>query len=107
MASSGRKGGPVKNPKREVEEDEDVLEDLVVEPKKDPKKGTSYSSLKPGGFIMKATDRGGRLSSKHGLRLPKNKRMMMMTTTKRKRKKSNWKGRPGNCRASCARQKRQ
>ena len=64
MASSGRKGGPVKNPKREVEEDEDVLEDLVVEPKKDPKKGTSYSSLKPGGFIMKATDHGGRLSSR-------------------------------------------
>ena len=60
MASGGRKGGPVKNPKKEVEEDEDVLEALVVDTKKDLKKSTSYSSLKPAGFITKKEERGGR-----------------------------------------------
>ena len=59
MASNKiRKGGAVKNPKKEVEVeegDDDFLEDLVVntEPEK-PTKSMTYSNLKPGGFIMKA-----------------------------------------------------
>ena len=67
MASNrGRKGGPVKSPKKEVEEeDDDFLEDLVVDtnPEK-PKKKTTYSNLKPGGFITKAEDRKGRLDKR-------------------------------------------
>ena len=67
MASNrGRKGGPVKSPKKEVEEeDDDFLEDLVVDTKPEkPNKKTTYSSLKPGGFIMKAEDRKGRLDKR-------------------------------------------
>ena len=57
MASSrGTKGSRMKNPKKE-DDDDDFLEDLVVEsdPKK-PKKPTTYSNLKPGGFVTKAED---------------------------------------------------
>ena len=69
MASNkGRKGSPAKNPKKEVEveeEDDDFLEDLVVskEPEK-PTKSTTYSNLKAGGFITKAEDRKGRLDQR-------------------------------------------
>ena len=67
MASNrGRKGGSVESPKKEFEEeDDDFLEDLVVDtnPKK-PKKMTTYSNLKLGGFIMKAEDRKGRLDKR-------------------------------------------
>ena len=47
----------MKIPKKE-DDDDDFLEDLVVEsdPKK-PKKPTTYSNLKPGGFVTKAEDR--------------------------------------------------
>ena len=69
MASNkSRKGDPVKNLKKEVEEeeDDDFLDDLVVDtnPGK-PKKSTTDSNLKPGGFIMKAEDRKGRLDQRH------------------------------------------
>ena len=62
MASSrGTKGGRMKSPKTE-DDDDDFLEDLVVDSNlKKPTKLTTYSNLKPGGFIMKAEDRKGRL----------------------------------------------
>ena len=65
MASSrGTKGSRIKNPKKE-DNDDDFLEDLVLEsdPKK-PKKPTTYSNLKPGGFVTKAEDRKGRLEKR-------------------------------------------
>ena len=68
MASkSGRKGGSMKSPEKEFkEEDDDFLEDLVVNTNpEEPKKMTTYSNLKPGGFIMKAEDRKGRLDKRH------------------------------------------
>ena len=68
MASNrGKKGGPVKNPKKEVEEeDDDFLDDLVVDTNpEEPKKSMTYSNLKPGGFIMKAEDHKGRLDKRH------------------------------------------
>ena len=67
MASNrGRKGGAMKSPKMEIqEEDDDFLEDLVVDTNpEEPKKPTTYSNLKPGGFIMKAEDRKGRLEKR-------------------------------------------
>ena len=65
MASSrGTKGGRMKSPKQE-DDDDDLLEDLVVDnnPKK-PKKPAMYSTLKLGGFVMKAEDRKGRLEKR-------------------------------------------
>ena len=65
MASGrGTKGSCMKNPKKE-DDDDDFLEDLVVDsdPKK-PKKLTTYSNLKPGGFVTKAEDRKGRLEKR-------------------------------------------
>ena len=62
MASNrGTKGGRMKSPKIE-DDDDDFLEDLVVDsnPKK-PTKPTTYLNLKPEGFITKAEDRKGRL----------------------------------------------
>ena len=62
MASHrGTKGGCMKSPKKEGDDNDDFLEDLVVDTK--PKK-TMYSNLKPGGFIMKAQDRKGRLDKR-------------------------------------------
>ena len=61
MASSrGTKGGRMKSPK--IEDDDDDFLDLVVDsnPKK-PTKLTTYSNLNPGGFVTKAEDRKGRL----------------------------------------------
>ena len=54
----------MKSPKQE-DDDDDFLEDLVVDndPKK-PKKPAMYSTLKPGGFVMKAEDRKGRLEKR-------------------------------------------
>ena len=65
MASSrGTKGGRMKSPKKE-DDDDDFLEDLVVDSNpKNPKKPTTYSNLKPGGFIMKAEDHKGRLEKR-------------------------------------------
>ena len=65
MASSrGTKGSHMKSPKKE-DDDDDFLEDLVVEsnPKR-PKKLTTYSNLKPGGFVTKAEDQKGRLEKR-------------------------------------------
>ena len=61
--SSGRgtKGGRMKSPKQE-DDDDDFLEDLVVD--SDPKKPATYSTLKPGGFVTKAEDRKGRLEKR-------------------------------------------
>ena len=65
MASSrGKKGSHVKNPKKEVEEDDDFLDDLVVDAQEEPKKSATYSNLKPRGFIMKAKDREDRLTKR-------------------------------------------
>ena len=69
MASKGGgRGGPVKNPKKtklqQEEEEDDHLDDLVVEV--DPnKRQTSYSNLKPGGFVTKGADRKSRLDQRH------------------------------------------
>ena len=52
-------GGPAKNPKktkREPDDNDDVLDDLVVEMGQD-KRQPSYSQLKPGGFVTKGADR--------------------------------------------------
>ena len=65
MASSrGTKGGHMKSLKKE-DDDDDFLEDLVVDsnPKR-PKKPTTYSNLKPGGFVTKAEDHKGRLEKR-------------------------------------------
>ena len=61
MASNkGKKGGAMKNPKTEVhDDDDDFLEDLVVDTNP-----TTYSNLKPGGFITKAEDRKGMLGKR-------------------------------------------
>ena len=61
MASSrDTKGGRMKSPKIE-DDDDDFLEDLVVDSDlKKPKKPTTYSNLKPGGFVTKAEDGKGR-----------------------------------------------
>ena len=65
-SNRGRKGGPVKSLKKEVEEeDDDFLEDLVVDTNpEEPNKTTTYSNLKPGGFVTKAKDRKGRLDKR-------------------------------------------
>ena len=56
----------MKSLKKEIEEeDDDFLEDLVVDTNlEEPKKLTTYSNLKPGGFITKAEDRNGRLDKR-------------------------------------------
>ena len=58
------KGWPYEKSEEEDDND-DFLEALVVDsnPKK-PKKLTTYSNLKPGGFITKAEDRKGRLEKR-------------------------------------------
>ena len=54
----------MKSPKQE-NDDDDFLEDLVVDSDlKKPKKPTTYSNLKPGGFVTKAEDRKGRLEKR-------------------------------------------
>ena len=66
---AGGQSGPAKNPKKtkpkeEQEEDDDFLDDLVME--KDPDKTQpSYSTLEPGGFVMKGADRKTRLDKRH------------------------------------------
>ena len=62
--SRDTKGGRMKSPKIK-DDDDDFLEDLVVDsdPKK-PKKLTTYSNLKLGGFVTKAEDRKGRLEKR-------------------------------------------
>ena len=71
MSKEGGKGGPAKKtvkPKPEpepVEDDDDnVLEDLVTTTETD-KGQPSYSTLEPGGFVTKGTDRKSRLDKRH------------------------------------------
>ena len=67
MASNrGKKGGAMKSPKTEFHDDDnDFLEDLVVDTNpEEAKKLTTYSNLKPGGFITKAEDCKGRLEKR-------------------------------------------
>ena len=63
-SGKGAKGGRMKSPKQE-DNDDDFLEDLVVDSDlKKPKKLATYSNLKPGGFVTKAEDRKGRLEKR-------------------------------------------
>ena len=67
MASNrGKKGGVMKSPKTEFhDDDDDFLEDLVVDTNpEEAKKPTTYSNLKPGGFITKTEDCKGRLEKR-------------------------------------------
>ena len=69
MSKEGGKGGPAKKtvkPEPEPMEDDDdnVLEDLVTTTETD-KGQTSYSTLEPGGFVTKGTDRKSRLDKRH------------------------------------------
>ena len=69
MSKEGGKGGPAKKtvkPELEPMEDDDdnVLEDLVTTTETD-KGQPSYSTLEPGGFVMKGTDRKSRLDKRH------------------------------------------
>ena len=64
VSRRGTKGSRMKSPKKE-DDDDDFLEDLVVDSNlKRPKKPTTYSNLKPGGFVTKAKDRKGRLEKR-------------------------------------------
>ena len=65
---AGGKGGPAKNPKKMKREpddydDNDFLDDLVVDTETD-KRQPSYSTLEPGGFVTKGTDRKTRLDQR-------------------------------------------
>ena len=63
---AGGRGGFVKNPKkmkREPDDDDDVLDDLVTETGQD-KRQPSYSQLEPGGFVTKGADRKTRLDQR-------------------------------------------
>ena len=69
MSKEGGKGGPAKKtvkPEPEPMEDDDdnVLEDLVMTTETD-KGQPSYSTLEPGGFVTKSTDRKSRLDKRH------------------------------------------
>ena len=64
---AGGRSGPAKNPKKtkpkEEQDDDDFLDNLVVETDPD-KRQTSYSTLEPGGFVMKGADRKMRLDQR-------------------------------------------
>ena len=64
MSKVGDKGGPakkkVKQEKEPIDDDDDFLEDLVTTTETD-KGQLSYSTLEPGGFVTKGTDRKSRL----------------------------------------------
>ena len=69
MSKAGGKGGP---PKKKVkpepepidDDDDNFLEDLVTTTETD-KGQPSYSTLEPGGFVTKGTDRKSRLDKRH------------------------------------------
>ena len=65
---AGGKGGPARNPKkmtkREPDDDNDFLEDLVTTTETD-KGQPSYSTLELGGFVTKGADRKTRLDKRH------------------------------------------
>ena len=64
---AGGRSGPAKNPKKtktkQEQDDEYWLDDLVLDTDAD-KRQTSYSTLEPGGFVMKGTDRKTRLDQR-------------------------------------------
>ena len=68
MSKVGDKGGPakkkVKQEKERIDDDDDFLEDLVMTTETD-KGQLSYSTLEPGGFVTKGTDRKSRLDKRH------------------------------------------
>ena len=69
MSKEGGKGGPAKKtvklePEPREDDDDNVLEDLVTTTETD-KGQPSYSTLEPGGFVTKGTDRKSRLDKRH------------------------------------------
>ena len=68
MSKAGGKGGPakkkVKAEPEPIDDDDNFLEDLVTTTETD-KGQPSYSTLEPGGFVMKGTDRKSRLDKRH------------------------------------------
>ena len=65
MSKAGGKGGLAKKkvkpePEPVEDDDDDLLEDLVTTTETD-KGQPSYSTLEPGGFVTKGTDRKSRL----------------------------------------------
>ena len=69
MSKAGGKGGPAKKKVKlepePIDDDEDnFLEDLVMTMETD-KGQPSYSTLEPGGFVTKGTDRKSRLDKRH------------------------------------------
>ena len=63
---AGGQGGLARNPKktkRELDDDNDSLDDLVTEMGQD-KGQPSYSKLEPGGFVTKGADRKTRLDQR-------------------------------------------
>ena len=62
---AGGRSGPAKNPKKtktkQEQDNDDLLDDLVLETDPD-KRQTSYSTLEPGGFMMKGANRKTRLA---------------------------------------------
>ena len=69
MSKEGGKGGPAKKkvkpePEPIDDDDDNVLEDLVTTTETD-KGQPSYSTLEPGGFVTKGTDRKSRLDKRH------------------------------------------
>ena len=69
MSKEGGKGGPAKKtvklePEPMEDDDYNVLEDLVTTTETD-KGQPSYSTLEPGGFVTKGTDRKLRLDKRH------------------------------------------
>ena len=67
MSKEGGKGGPAKKtvkPEPMEDDDDNVLEDLVTTTETD-KGQPSYSTLEPGGFVTKGTDRKSRLDKRH------------------------------------------
>ena len=68
MSKGGGKGGPAKKkvkPEPEpIDDDDNFLKDLVTTTETD-KGQPSYSTLEPGGFVTKGTDRKSRLDKRH------------------------------------------
>ena len=68
MSKVGDKGGLAKKKVKQetelIDDDDDFLEDLVMTTETD-KGQPSYSTLEPGGFVTKGTDRKSRLDKQH------------------------------------------
>ena len=63
---AGGRSGLAKNPKKmkqEPDDDDDYLDDLVMDTETE-KRQPSYSTLEPGGFVTKGTDRKKRLDQR-------------------------------------------